>query len=121
MANILQLTGRGIKDIFIHPWAQLLSYIAVVTVTLLTGACLTLLFNVNEMLHENRGEVAYQVFWQVGYPQKDVEKQWAELKKAPELAESNFYTPHKALTELSMALGGNNDFKWLDGRNPLPA
>ena len=121
MANILQLTGRGIRDIFIHPWAQLLSYIAVVMVTLLTGACLTLLFNVNEMLHENRGQVVYQVFWKVAYPQKQVEAEWQNLKKNQELAEHKFYTPRKALEELGMALGSSNNFNWLDGKNPLPA
>jgi len=120
IGQFLRLTLRGIADIRLHPWAQLLTLVAVAMVTLLTGFILLGLFNVNQQLLKTRGEVEFQVYWKNGLPAEAVLEDWAAIRKLEHLAELKTFTPENALTELASALGETGDFSWLADNNPLP-
>ncbi len=118
--QILRLTLRGLRDLTLHPWAQAFTLAAVTLVTLLAGLFLLLLFNLNQELLKNRGQVHFQVYWKPGAEQALVEKQWDEMRRMEYLKSLDTFSPRRALTDLAGALGEAGDFAWLEGDNPLP-
>lgn len=120
IGQLLRLTLRGLRDMALHPWAQVFTLAAVTLVTLLAGLFLMLVHNVNQELLRNRGQVQFQVYWKASAPEASVEKQWAELRKLDGLTDMDTYTPKRALSDLAGALGDAGDFGWLEGQNPLP-
>lgn len=115
-----RLTMRGMLDFRLHPWAQLFTLVAVTMVTLLAGIFLMLLYNVNQELLINKGQVQFQIYWTPGTDTAKVEGQWRELRQMEGLKELDTYSPKRALMELAEAMD-TTDFSWLEGRNPLPA
>ncbi|CCO23080.1 cell division protein FtsX [Maridesulfovibrio hydrothermalis] len=116
-----RLTGRGIRDLGLHPWANLFTLIAVTMVSLMAGLFMITLHNVNQELLKSRGQVEIQIFWKTETPLTDVEKQWADLKNIEGLKDIRTFTPEEALKQLSEALSDSDDFSWLGkNRNPLP-
>lgn len=120
ITSVLRLTLRGLRDMALHPWAQVFTLAAVTLVTLLAGLFLMLVFNVNQELLRNRGQVQFQVYWKPGAAEAVVEKQWEDLKRLEGLKTMDTYTPKRALADLAGALGEAGDFGWLEGQNPLP-
>ncbi len=117
-----RLAGRGIRDMGLHPWANLFTLIAVTMVSLLAGLFMITLHNVNQELLKSRGQVEIQIFWQAEAPIGDIEKQWADLETIEGLKDIRTFTPDAALKQLSEALSNADDFSWLgEGNNPLPA
>jgi cell division transport system permease protein len=115
---LLKLLWRGVRDVSLHPLAQLLTLVAVTMISLLAGAILLVFHSVDQELIKNRGQVRFQVFWAGETPEAEVRAQWAELARLDGLAAMDTYTPQQALAELSRTLEG--DFAWLAGQNPLP-
>lgn len=120
IAQLFRLTGRGLRDMFLHPWAQLLTLVAVSMVTVLAGVFLMVLHNVDQELIRTRGQVEFQVFWNVSVDAAQVEQQWEELRTLEGIKEITTYTPALALADLAATLGEAGDFSWLEGHNPLP-
>lgn len=120
IGQFLRLTGRGIADLRLHPFAQLLTLVAVGMVTLLTGLILMGLHNVNLELLKSRGEVEFQVYWKSGTNASDVVKDWDAVRQLEYLHNFKTFTPENALTELATTLGETGDFSWLADNNPLP-
>nr|WP_286182041.1 FtsX-like permease family protein [Desulfovibrio sp. Huiquan2017] len=107
-------------DLRLHPFAQVLTLLAVGMITLLTGLILIGMHNVNQELLRSRGKVEFQIYWKVGAPQDQVEKDWETVRAMDHLTGFKTFTPRTALTELATALGETGDFSWLAEKNPLP-
>ncbi|WP_419786167.1 cell division protein FtsX [Pseudodesulfovibrio sp.] len=120
ITQFFRLTLRGIADLRLHPWAQLLTLVAVAMVTLLTGFILMGLFNVNQQILKSRGEVEFQIYWKTDLSAESVLKDWDTIRAMDHLSELKTFTPENALTELATALGETGDFSWLADNNPLP-
>lgn len=129
MRTLFRLLGRGVADLFLHPWAQLLSMAAVTLVVFLSGLLLMALATVDAELSASRGETVYQVYWRPGTDMAHVRGQWEELRHMPWLASLETYSPDEALTALARRMGeagfangsGNGlDMGFLSGKSPLP-
>ena len=120
IAQLFRLTIRGVTDFRLHPWAHLLTLVALSMVTMLAGAVLMGLFNINQELLKSRGEVEFQIYWKAGTAPETVVKQWDAVRAMEGLRDFQTFTPETALTELAEALGEVGDFSWLAKRNPLP-
>lgn len=120
IGQLLRLTGRGIADLMLHPVAQVLTLVAVAMVTLLTGLILMGLFNVNQELLKSRGDVEFQIYWQIGATAEEVIEDWEVIKAMDFFDDMQTFTPESALTELATTLGETGDFSWLAENNPLP-
>ncbi|SDK47357.1 cell division transport system permease protein [Maridesulfovibrio ferrireducens] len=117
---LFRLIGRGIRDLGLHPWANLFTLIAVTMVSLLAGLFMVTLHNVNQELLKSRGQVQIQLFWQAETSSDEYSKQWENLSKLEGLKEIRTFTPDEALKQLSEALSGTDDFSWMkEGNNPL--
>ena len=115
-----RLTLRGVVDLRLHPFAQLLTLLAVAMITLLTGLILLGMHNVNQELLKSRGRVEFQIYWKAGADTAQVEKDWETVRAMGHLESFTSFTPRTALTELATALGETGDFSWLAENNPLP-
>ncbi|WP_319469603.1 permease-like cell division protein FtsX [uncultured Pseudodesulfovibrio sp.] len=120
IGQFFRLTLRGVADITLHPFAQLLTLVAVAMVTLLTGLILVGLHNINLELMKSRGEVEFQVYWKADLPAEEVVKEWDAVRAMEYLRDFKTFTPESALTELATTLGETGDFSWLAENNPLP-
>jgi len=120
IAQFIRLTGRGITDLRLHPFAQLLTLVAVAMVTLLTGLILIGLHNVNLELLKSRGQVEFQIYWKTDAKVEAVLEDWKVIKSMEHLMLFKTFTPQSALTELATTLGETGDFSWLAENNPLP-
>ncbi|NDV19943.1 hypothetical protein GO013_10970 [Pseudodesulfovibrio sp. JC047] len=120
IAQFLRLTRRGIADLRLHPFAQLLTLVAVAMVTLLTGLILIGLHNVNLELLKSRGQVDFQIYWQTRADVQTVLDDWTSIKSMDHLTKFKTFTPQTALNELASTLGETGDFSWLADNNPLP-
>ncbi len=129
MRTFFRLLGRGVADLFLHPWAQLLSMAAVTLVVFLSGLLLMALATVDAELSASRGETVYQVYWRPGTDMAHVRGQWEELRHMPWLASLETYSPDEALTALARRMGETTgqatgqpllDMGFLSGKSPLP-
>ncbi|BCS89056.1 cell division protein FtsX [Pseudodesulfovibrio sediminis] len=120
IGQFFRLSLRGVADLRLHPFAQLLTLVAVAMVTLLTGLILLGLHNVNLELLKSRGEVEFQVYWKTGLEESVVLADWEAINKLEHLTKFKTFTPKSALTELASTLGEKGDFSWLAENNPLP-
>ncbi len=120
IGQFFRLTGRGLGDILIHPWAHLLTLVAVAMVSLLAGFVLLGLHNVNMQLMKSRGEVQFQIYWKTDTDPKIIESQWEAVGSMDHLVDIKGFTPQDALLELADTLGEAGDFGWLKETNPLP-
>lgn len=126
MRTFFRLLGRGVADLFLHPWAQLLSMAAVTLVVFLSGLLLMALATVDAELSASRGETVYQVYWRPGTDMAHVRGQWEELRHMPWLASLETYSPDEALTALARRMGETGgqatglDMGFLSGKSPLP-
>lgn len=120
IGQFFRLTGRGVADITLHPFAQLLTLVAVAMVTLLTGLILLVMHNVNLELLKSRGEVEFQIYWKADATAEDVLADWSRIEGMDHLRDFKSFTPDNALTELATTLGETGDFSWLADNNPLP-
>ncbi|MDD4731042.1 MAG: permease-like cell division protein FtsX [Desulfovibrio sp.] len=121
MLRFLRLGWRGLREMFLHPWAQLFTISAVTMAAVLAGIFLLLLHNVNQELIRNRGAVEFQVFWREGADMEQVRREWQRLAAMDHLKEMETFTPEQALEGLSRDLSGQGALDWLEEKNPLPA
>ncbi len=121
MIRLVLTIFRGLRDMARHPLANLFTLMAVTMVALLAGFFLMLLFNVNQELLKNRGQVEFQVYWQINANPAEVSAQWTRLSKIDGLKAIETFTPEASLRELAHTLSGPTDFSWMQGNNPLPA
>ncbi len=115
-----RLLVKGVKDLGLHPFANLFAFITVAMVALLAGLFLMLLANINQELMRHQGQVEFQIFWKADATEADVLEQWDALGSMKGLRSLETFTPDKALSELSTSLAGAGDFSWLGEHNPLP-
>lgn len=120
IGQLFRLTGRGLADLRLHPFAQLLTLVAVAMVTLLIGVILTGLHNVNLELLKSRGRAEFQIYWKQGADVDAVSRDVETIGSLDHLSELKTFTPSDALTELAGTLGQAGDFSWLADTNPLP-
>ncbi|MBG0790616.1 MAG: hypothetical protein H0S80_08990 [Desulfovibrionaceae bacterium] len=120
IGQFLRLSARGVADLRLHPFAQLLTLVAVAMVTLLTGLILLGLHTVNIELLKSRGQVEFQVYWKTDADAETVVKDWDTIRAMEHLKDFKTFTPDNALTELASTLGETGDFSWLADNNPLP-
>lgn len=120
IARVLRLTGRGIADFGVHPFAHLLTLTAVAMVAFLAGFVLLTLHNVNLQLLKSRGQVEFQLYWTPDADHEMVQSEWQSIAEMPALEEFKAFTPEDALIELAQSLGESGDFSWLKDQNPLP-
>ncbi|SKA91450.1 cell division transport system permease protein [Paucidesulfovibrio gracilis DSM 16080] len=118
--RLLRLIGRGVRESFLHPWAQLFTLSAVTMAAVLAGIFLLLLHNVNQELIRNRGAVEFQIFWRHNADMDVVRGQWERMASMDHLKELETFTPERALRELSRDLSGQSALDWLEEENPLP-
>lgn len=120
MSRLLRLTGRGVADFAVHPFAHLLTLTAVAMVAFLAGFVLLTLHNVNLQLLKTQGKVEFQLYWKQGTPQQSVHESWESISRMDHLEEFKGFAPEDALVELAETLGEAGDFSWLQEQNPLP-
>ncbi|KAB1441787.1 cell division protein FtsX [Pseudodesulfovibrio senegalensis] len=120
LGQFFRLTGRGLGDIVVHPWANLLTLVAVAMVSLLAGFVLLGLHNVNMQLMKSRGQVQFQIYWKTDADPQLIEEQWESVGAMKHLVDIKGFTPQDALLELADSLGEAGDFSWLKENNPLP-
>lgn len=120
IGQFFRLSGRGLADFIVHPWAHLLTLVAVAMVSMLAGFVILALFNVNTHLLKSRGQVQFQVYWSTSTDPAMIESQWEKIGSMDHLREIKGFTPQDALLELADTLGETGDFSWLKDQNPLP-
>lgn len=120
IGQLFRLTVRGLADFKVHPWAHLLTLVAVAMVSLLAGFILLSLHNINIHLLRTRGEVQFQVYWRADATPELIQIQWEKIGAMDHMQEIKGFTPQDALLELADTLGETGDFSWLKDQNPLP-
>lgn len=129
MRIVARLVLRGLRDMGLHPWAQMLTLAAVSLVAFLSGLFLMALVTLNHQLGTVRGETVFQVYWRPGTDMDVVKEQWNGMKHVPGFIAIKTYTPEEALRALSSRLGREgrgpgsltNAFPALAEKSPLPA
>lgn len=124
MRTLLRLVWRGVEDMALHPWAQLLTLAAVTLVAFLSGLFLLFLHNLELRIADTQGQVKFQLYWRPDADQARVATQWRDLRKLEGLESMRTYTPREALEHLAASLntGGGARFRWMQGSDsPLPA
>lgn len=123
---LLRLIVRGVRDLGLNPWAQLLTFGAVTLVAFLSGLFLMALTTLNYQLGVARGETAFQVFWHPGTDMSQIREQWEGYALMPDFQYVRTFTPEQALRELGEKLGRahgdlEKGFPFLAEKSPLPA
>ncbi len=124
MRTLLRLVWRGVEDMALHPWAQILTLAAVTLVAFLSGLFLLFLHNLEMRIADTQGQVEFQIYWRTDADQAQVAVQWRELRKLEGLESMRTYTPQEALEHLASSLhtGAGGRFRWMqDSDSPLPA
>jgi len=119
--NVVRLAGRGVRDLADHPLAQVFTLAAVTLAAFLAGLFLLLLYNIDRVMLEQRGEVTFQIYWKPGAEQKEIDKAWEALRADPALKTIATFTPEQAYEELVRSFGREVGRDALGARNPLPA
>ncbi|GAB7079446.1 cell division protein FtsX [Megalodesulfovibrio paquesii] len=116
----LQLIVKGVRDLRTNPWAQGMTFAAVVLIALLGGMFLLVLHNLDQELLRVRGDVLFQLYWKADAPMEQVQTQWNDLKTLPGIQDIVTFTPDQALKDLSGRLGKEVDLRFIKNKNPLP-
>lgn len=120
MRIVSKLVAQGIKDIALHPWAQLMTLLAVTFITFLSGLMLLGMGNLDNELRVTRGEVAFQVYWKEGASPQKVEAAWRSLRSMRGVIKLETYTPEEALADLAKTLPKGAGVATLADNSPLP-
>lgn len=124
MRTLLRLVWRGMEEMALHPWAQLLTLAAVALVAFLSGLFLLFLHNLELRVAATQGQVEFQLYWRADAEPAQVERQWADLRALEGLESLRTYTPQEALEHLASSLNpgsGDKRFRWLrEASSPLP-
>ncbi|EGJ49543.1 FtsX-like permease family protein [Desulfocurvibacter africanus] len=125
MRTFLRLVWRGVEEMALHPWAQLLTLAAVTLVAFLAGLFLLFLHNLEQRIAATQGHVEFHLYWRSDGNQNQVEAQWRELRQLEGLESMQTYTPKQALDHLATSLnagGTGGRFGWMkDADKLLPA
>ncbi|WP_245628821.1 hypothetical protein [Salidesulfovibrio brasiliensis] len=103
IGRVFRLTGRGIADFAVHPFAHLLTLTAVAMVAFLAGFVLLTLHNVNLQLLKSRGQVEFQLYWSPDANPQVVQSEWQKIADMSELEEFRAFTPEDASSSLPRA------------------
>jgi cell division transport system permease protein len=115
MRTWIRLTGQGIADLFRAPLA-LAQTLAVISLVAFLGAFFVLLLgNLEFQAEQYRGQVQFQVYWEVGADRDEVVGQWKELGSLPGLETMETFTSGQAMEILA------GSFKDLDALQELNA
>ncbi|MCA1986420.1 MAG: permease-like cell division protein FtsX [Desulfovibrio sp.] len=117
----IQLIVKGVRDLRTNPWAQGMTFAAVVLIALLGGMFLLVLHNLDQELLRVRGDVLFQIYWKQDADLKAVQTQWSDLKSLPGVQDMITFTPDQALKDLASRLGKDVDLRFIKDKNPLPA
>lgn len=126
MRTFLRLVWRGMEEMALHPWAQLLTLAAVTLVAFLAGLFLLFLHNLEHRIAATQGHVEFHLYWRTDGNQNQIEAQWQELRRMEGLESMQTFTPKQALAHLAESLDtggkGVSRFGWMNGAdNLLPA
>lgn len=119
-AAVARQIFRGVSDMRLNPWAQVLTLAAVTLVAFLGGMLLLFIHNLDQELLKARGDVVYQVFWRPGTDMETVRTQWAAMDSLPYLADRTTWTPGQGLDALAETLGSGVDLSAFREESPLP-
>lgn len=117
----IQLIVKGVRDLRTNPWAQGMTFAAVVLIALLGGMFLLVLHNLDQELLRVRGDVLFQIYWKQDADLKAVQEQWSDLKSLPGVQDMITFTPDQALKDLASRLGKDVDLRFIKDKSPLPA
>lgn len=120
MRVFFKLLGQGVRDIALHPWAQLMTLLAVAFITFLAGLMLIGVGNLDNELRVTRGEVAFQIYWKENASPERVKTAWRSLRGMDGVIEVLTYTPQQALKDLSSTFPGGSRALLQAESNPLP-
>ncbi|MEZ6852487.1 cell division protein FtsX [Halodesulfovibrio aestuarii] len=120
MRVFFKLIGQGVRDIALHPWAQVMTLLAVMFTTFLAGLMLLGVGNLDNELRVTRGEIAFQIYWKEGASPKRVEEAWRTLRNMDGVVEVLTYTPEEALKDLGSTFPQGSAGVLLSDRSPLP-
>ena len=119
MYRIWFLLAKGIKDLTLNKWEQLLTFLGLSLVLFLGLLLLMGMFNLRQQVLGQKGEMSFQVYWESGSDLSGVKKQWQAIRKREGVLSITTYTPKQALESLGSSLG-SGDLGWLESDNPLP-
>lgn len=120
MRVFFKLIRQGVRDIALHPWAQLMTLLAVTFITFLAGLMLLGVGNLDNELRVTRGEIAFQMYWKEGASPKRVQTAWKSLHKMDGVTKVLTYTPKEALKDLSSTFPKGSAGVLLADNSPLP-
>ncbi|SIN92155.1 cell division protein FtsX [Halodesulfovibrio marinisediminis] len=120
MSVFFKLVGQGFRDVALHPWAQLMTLLAVTFITFLAGLMLLGVGNLDNELRVTRGEIAFQLYWKEDASSRQVKAAWDTLRGMDGVMEVLTYTPEEALKDLSSTFPKGNSGLLLADNSPLP-
>ena len=120
MRVLSKLIVQGFKDIGLHPWAQLMTLLAVTFITFLSGLMLLGIGNLDSELKVTRGEIAFQVYWKEDASREKVRSAWRSLRSMRGVVDLKTYTPDEALADLAETLPKGSGISALASDSPLP-
>lgn len=121
MKSWFRLTGQGVMDLFQAPLALAQTLAVISLVAFLGGFFLLVLGNMEYQAERFRGQIQFQIYWNVGESQDDVTRQWKDLGTLDGLEKIETFTPDQAMDLLSASLDGQESFQKLDSATLLPA
>ena len=121
MKTWIQLTGQGIADLFRTPLALAQTLAVISLVAFLGGFFMLVLGNLEYQVEQYRGQVQFQMYWNVGLEQTEVDGQWKQLAGLTGLEKIETFTPEQAMELLAGSFDAGVAFQGLDTATMLPA
>ena len=120
MRVLARLFMQGLANLGRNRWAQFFTLSTVAFTSFMAGIFLLALYNVHLTAQSTQEDIQFQVYWDSGHPQQEVQEQWEEIKSW-DIGGINTFTPDEALKSLAESISGDMDVSYLSRENPLPA
>lgn len=120
MKSLARQLGKGLSNLWSHPWAQLFTLAGVTLTTFLAGMFVLLLFNLDKEISRHQGQVEFQVYWESSADTEEISGQWKSIHRWNHLESMETFTPEQAMRDLAAAMGRDSVPKSLAGKSSLP-
>ena len=121
MKTWMRLTVQGVADLFRTP-LSLAQTLAVISLVAFLGAFFVMVLgNLEYQAEQYRGQVQFQMYWEVGADQTVVAGQWKELGLLAGLEKVETFTPDQAMDQLAGSLEKGTGLDGLQADRLLPA